>query len=169
MNAPATPTFLTVFRQGQEEELRGICARVHTGKASPEDLKKLANAGVVLLNDRAGAEEYFQGEENTARHVFLHNNREHLPLEALQWIARVSRGEEPPYSPEHLEALTWLRDAGQIIGALVGALETVRPLLESGTRPSAGDLAQVRLLDVSKEMAELQAKAEPELVAAGLR
>lgn len=163
------PSYLNTFKDGQAEKLREIVLRVRDGKATPEDVQKLATASLVLLDDRAGAAEYFGTEENQVRHQFLHNNRDDLPLPALEWVARCSRGEEPPYSPEHLEALKWLRDAGQIIGALVGALETVRPVLESGTRPTAGDLAQFRLLDVSQERAELQAKVEPELMAAGLR
>jgi len=48
---------------------------------------------------------------------FLKAHQE-IPLEALEWISRVVKGEEPPATPDHMEALDLLREAGRLVGGL---------------------------------------------------
>lgn len=96
--------------------------------------------------------------EEDPRLAFTRYHLEEIPLEALEWIVRVVRGEEPPFSPDHLETLQLLKEAGEVVGFIRGKLSTV----EGFCTPRTGQ-------EVDRMVEELSARVEPLLQEAGLR
>lgn len=95
---PATvkkaPHLLEPISTGHADRLRLLIDRMIVERNFPvSDARAIREAVLVLLKDREGWDKYVT-EDTQARHKFLHDHAEEIPIESLEWIVRLSNGEE---------------------------------------------------------------------------
>lgn len=72
----------------------------------------------AALLERTCAAQDKEAADPRVRFVAQH---EEIPLEALEWIVRVVKGEEPPFTDDHLETVRLLWESGEMLAAVLGA------------------------------------------------
>ena len=105
----------------QVASLRGAAMVAKTERGVLEaKVQDLGSALRLLTTAMDGAPMDGETEEKA---LFMITHWEEIPLEALQWIVRVVRGEEPPFTDDHLDTLRLLKEAGEVIGLIRGKVE----------------------------------------------
>jgi len=103
----------------QVASLRGAAMVAKTERGVLEaKVQDLGSALRLLTTAMDGAPMDGETEEKA---LFMITHWEEIPLEALQWIVRVVRGEEPPFTDDHLETVRLLWESGEMIAAVLGA------------------------------------------------